>query len=91
MNFVTYFDPSRVWFCVLVATGAGTKPTSDGGPWAVEYTVPSEIRHRLADCSRWAEAMLWRTLEAEEPAVYARAAALRWPEATWDKEGGSAS
>lgn len=79
MNFVTYFDRARPWwFCVVIATGPGTKPTPDGGPWATEYEVPIDERHRLSECSRTAERMLFRMLREHAPNVYTRAINLGW-------------
>ncbi len=79
LNFVTYIDASRPWwFTVLVATGPSTKPTPDGGPWAVEYTVPKHERHRLAECSYTAEQMLFRMLETHAPNVHRAAVARGW-------------
>lgn len=87
MNFVTYIDPSRPWwFCVMVATGASTAPTPDGGPWAVEYEVPS--RARLAECSQNAEDLLQRMLRDCAPNVLHEAVALGWFSAA---SGGSRS
>lgn len=78
MNFVTYFDRDRSWFSVLVATGPGTKPTPDGGPWACEYTVPPNQRHRLATISRNAENMLAIMLRDHAPAVHEEAIRRGW-------------
>ncbi len=92
MNFVTYFDRSRPWwFCVLVATGPGTKPTADGGPWAVEYEVTNdqlEDRGQLAQVSENAEELLRRLLRDHAPAVLREAVALGWFSAP-SKDGGS--
>lgn len=82
LNFVTYVEPDRVRFVVVVATGPGTKPTPDGGPWAVEYTVPEHERHRLAECSASAEGMLWRMLSAHASAVFDEAKARGWVDRT---------
>jgi hypothetical protein len=81
MTFVTYFDRSRPWwFTVVLATGTGTTPTPDGGPWAVEYTVPVSERRRLSECSRTAEGILWRIVADRAAEVFAEATALGWPE-----------
>lgn len=82
MNFVTYFDRSRPWwFCVVVATGEGTTPTADGGPWAVEYEVTNdqlEDRRSLAKVSENAEELLRRMLREHAPKVLADALQLGW-------------
>ncbi len=82
MNYLTYFEASRPWwFCVVIATGPGTTPTPDGGPWAVQYTVTTdelEDRARLATVSANAEELLRRMLRDHAPAVLRDAVALGW-------------
>ncbi len=79
MNYVTYFNAMRPWwFCVVVATGEGTAPTPDGGPWAIEYEVPFEHRGRLAVISQNAEELLRRMLLEHAPDVLRAAVALGW-------------
>lgn len=78
LSFVTYVEPSRYWFAICVATGEGTKPTPDGGPWSVEYTVPAHERHRLDECSRTAEFMLWRMIGAHAADVLREAEKKGW-------------
>lgn len=77
MRYLTYVDAARPrWFCVMVATGPNTRPTPDGGPWAVQYEVPS--RSRLAECSQTAEYLLQRRLRDDAPAVFRDGVALGW-------------
>ena len=82
MNYVTYVDRNRYangdYFAVVIATGPGTKPTPDGGPWAVEYPVPHRERHRLAKISAHAETLLFRPLRELVPQVFAQAVELGW-------------
>lgn len=82
MNYLTYVSRDRYrdgdWFAVVVATGPGTKPTPDGGPWATEYTVPRAHRGRLREISENAERMLFQAIRACAPEVYARCVALGW-------------
>lgn len=82
LNFATYVDRDRYanvdWFSVVVATGKGTTPTPDGGPWAMEYTVPHRERHRLATISESAERMLFHMLRTNAPQVLTRAVELGW-------------
>lgn len=80
MNYVTYFGRDLLgdWFAVVVATGPGTKPTPDGGPWATEYEVPRREMRRLDEISANAERMLFQSIRANAPEVYAQCVALGW-------------